>query len=247
MTARAGERALSPALVLLALGPFALGYFFAYLFRAVNAVVAPDLVRDLSLSASGLGFLTAAYLIAYAAAQLPVGIAFDRYGPRRVQALMLALAACGALLFALASNFATLVVARALIGAGCAGSLMAGFKSVAMWLPEQRRPLGNAFGHPADGAGAAGAQPRRDLRRPGVLAHRTARRDDLRQPDRHPDPVGRAVAARCRRPAARRCGAGAGVDRRRLRRRHAAHRLHRRPADAPRREPAHARSGADFW
>ena len=57
---------------------------------------------------------------------------------------MLAIAACGALLFSLASNFTTLVVARALIGAGCAGSLMAGFKSVALWLPEPRRPLGNA-------------------------------------------------------------------------------------------------------
>jgi predicted MFS family arabinose efflux permease len=144
MTARAGERALSPALVLMALGPFALGYFFAYLYRAVNAVVAPDLVRDLGLSATGLGFLTAAYLIAYAAAQLPVGVAFDRFGPRRVQAAMLAVAACGALLFALAPGFWTLVAGRALIGAGCAGSLMAGFKAVALWLPEQRRPLGNA-------------------------------------------------------------------------------------------------------
>jgi predicted MFS family arabinose efflux permease len=144
MTVRAGERALSPALVLLALGPFAFGYFFAYLYRAVNAVVAPDLVRDLSLSASGLGFLTAAYLIAYAAAQLPVGVAFDRFGPRRVQAVMLAVAACGALLFAVAPGFWTLVAGRALIGAGCAGSLMAGFKAVALWLPEPRRPLGNA-------------------------------------------------------------------------------------------------------
>ena len=157
MSVRAGERALSPALALAALGPFALGYFFAYLYRAVNAVVAPDLVRDLSLSATGLGFLTAAYLIAYAAAQLPVGVAFDRFGPRRVQATMLAVAACGALLFAAAPGFWTLVAGRALIGAGCAGSLMAGFKAVALWLPEQRRPLGNACVMATGGLGVLSA------------------------------------------------------------------------------------------
>ncbi|MFO1088336.1 MAG: MFS transporter [Hyphomicrobiales bacterium] len=144
MATHAGQRIPTPALILLALGPFALGYFFAYLYRAVNAVVAPDLVKDLALSAKGLGFLTATYLIAYSAAQLPIGVAFDRFGPRRVQATMLSVAASGALLFSVARNFETLAVARALVGAGCAGSLMAGFKAVAMWLPEPRRPLGNA-------------------------------------------------------------------------------------------------------
>jgi len=38
--------------------PFALGYFVSYLFRTVNAVIAPDLVAELGLSASDLGLLT---------------------------------------------------------------------------------------------------------------------------------------------------------------------------------------------
>ena len=49
-------------ILLLALGPFAAGYFLSYLYRAVNAVVAPDLTADLGLSAGELGLLTAAYL-----------------------------------------------------------------------------------------------------------------------------------------------------------------------------------------
>ena len=65
--------------------PYAFGYFLSYLLRNVNAVIAPDLTHELGLSAADLGFLTSAYLIGFALAQLPLGIALDRWGPRRVE------------------------------------------------------------------------------------------------------------------------------------------------------------------
>jgi len=136
---RPGVRLLAVVLV-----PFALGYFLSYLYRSVNAVTAPDLVRDLGLSASGLGFLTAAYLLAFAGFQLPLGVLLDRFGPRRVQAVLMAVTGLGALIFASAGGLWTLSAGRALIGIGCAGALMSGFKAVALWLPEERRALGNS-------------------------------------------------------------------------------------------------------
>src|SRR5258708_3362422 len=51
---------------------FAGGYLVAYLYRAVNVVVAPDLVGEFGLSASALGLVAAAYPFTYAAGQLPV-------------------------------------------------------------------------------------------------------------------------------------------------------------------------------
>jgi hypothetical protein len=36
--------------------PFAAGYLLSYLFRTVNAVISPELVRDLTLHPSSLGF-----------------------------------------------------------------------------------------------------------------------------------------------------------------------------------------------
>jgi MFS family permease len=125
--------------------PFALGYFLSYLFRAVNAVVAPDLVKEVGLSASELGLLTAAYLLAFAACQLPVGILLDRYGPRRVQAGLLVIAAGGAALFAVAQSALVLTIARALIGLGVAGSLMSGFKAVVLWVAKPRQALANSW------------------------------------------------------------------------------------------------------
>lgn len=134
-----------PMIVLLAaLVPFGLGYLLSYLFRAANAVTAPDLVRDLGLTASDLGMLTAAYLFAFALFQLPLGILLDRFGPRRVQTGLLLLAACGAALFASGQSALHLAIARAVIGMGVAGGLMASFKAVVMWVPEVRRPLANS-------------------------------------------------------------------------------------------------------
>ncbi|NOQ52071.1 MAG: MFS transporter, partial [Desulfuromonadaceae bacterium] len=109
--------------------PFGLGYFVSYLFRTVNAVIAPDLVADLGLTPADLGLLTSAYFLAFAAFQLPLGLLLDRFGPRRVESALLLFAAAGALLFARAESLLGLIVGRALIGLGVSACLMAAFKS----------------------------------------------------------------------------------------------------------------------
>src|SRR5262245_3010562 len=140
----AAAAGLSGSAVARVLAPFAVGYFLTYLLRAVNAVVAPDLVAELSLSAAELGLLTATYLGAFALFQLPLGVLLDRYGPRRVQAVLVSVAAAGCALFAIGSDVLTLTLARGMIGLGFAGGLMSGFKAVVIWIPESRRALANA-------------------------------------------------------------------------------------------------------
>jgi len=127
-----------------ALLPFALGYFMSYLFRAVNQVIAPDLIGELGLAPGELGRLTAAYLFAFTLFQLPLGILLDRFGPRRVQAALLLVAATGALLFSFAEDSWSLTFARGILGLGLSGCLMSAFKANALWLPMARVALGNA-------------------------------------------------------------------------------------------------------
>lgn len=117
---------------------FAAGYFLSYLYRTVNAVVSPELVRELGVAPGSLGLLTSAYFVAFAALQLPAGILLDRFGPRRVEAALLVVAGVGALLFALAGSAPGLVVARAFIGAGVSVCLMAPLKAIATWYPRER-------------------------------------------------------------------------------------------------------------
>ena len=123
--------------------PFAAGYYLSYLYRTINALIARDLVTDLSLSSSELGFLTSVFFLSFAAIQLPLGIWLDRYGPRRVQLLLLPVAALGALVFATSQDLVALTVGRALIGLGVAAALMAGFKALVMTFPPAQLPLFN--------------------------------------------------------------------------------------------------------
>ncbi|MEK9969603.1 MAG: MFS transporter [Ferrovibrio sp.] len=137
--------------------PFACGYFMSYLFRSVNAVIAPNLQRDLGIGAADLGTLTAAYFISFSLFQLPLGILLDRFGPRRVQAVLLLSAALGAVVFAIGSGLGHLVIGRILIGFGVAGGLMAAMKAIALWLPKERWALANGVFMTAGGLGALAA------------------------------------------------------------------------------------------
>ncbi len=123
--------------------PFAAGYYLAYLFRTINALIASRLTADLGLSAADLGMLTSVFFLSFAAIQLPLGIFLDRYGPRRVQIVLLPIAALGAALFAAADSLVALTIARGLIGIGVAGSLMSGLKAVILWFPRERLLLAN--------------------------------------------------------------------------------------------------------
>lgn len=120
--------------------PFCAGYFFSYLMRTINAVISPELTRELALSAADLGLLTSTYFFAFGLAQIPVGIGLDRFGARRVAASLLVVAGIGAILFGLGQSLTALAVARALIGLGVAACLMAGLKGFFDWFDVKFQP-----------------------------------------------------------------------------------------------------------
>jgi type IV secretory pathway TrbF-like protein/nitrate/nitrite transporter NarK len=125
--------------------PFAVGFYLSYLFRSINALIADQLTTDLALTAADLGLLTSVYFLTFAAIQLPLGIWLDRYGPRQVQSILLAVAALGAALFGSAERFLPLVLGRALMGLGFAGALVSGLKAIVLWFPKESVALVNGW------------------------------------------------------------------------------------------------------
>ncbi|RZN12361.1 MFS transporter [Bradyrhizobium genosp. SA-3] len=125
--------------------PFAAGYYLSYLFRTINALIASHLSSDTGLGTADLGLLTSVYFLVFAAAQIPIGVLLDRFGPRRVQSVLLLLAAVGAGLFAVSTDFLSLLIARAMIGLGVAAALTAGLKSIVLWFPRERVALLNGY------------------------------------------------------------------------------------------------------
>ena len=101
--------------------------------RSALGVIAPELSADLALSPAMLGAANGMFFAAILVMQLPVGIALDRLGPRLVVAGLSVIAVLGLVLQGLATDGTTLLVARALIGIGCAASFMSAVVLCARW------------------------------------------------------------------------------------------------------------------
>lgn len=111
-------------------------------FRASLAVIAPELIRDLALSPEMLGLANGGFFGALLVAQIGVGVAFDRIGPRRTVGALSILMTLGAALHAVADTGPLLVAARVVTGAGCAASFMAALVLVSAWLEPSRWSTG---------------------------------------------------------------------------------------------------------
>lgn len=103
---------------------FLLAYWLSFFYRSTNAVIADDLARDVGLGTGALGLMTSLFFVAFAAVQLPLGAALDRFGARFVTPTLLLAAVAGSLVFSQAGDVLGLAAGRALIGAGMAGVLM---------------------------------------------------------------------------------------------------------------------------
>jgi predicted MFS family arabinose efflux permease len=118
---------------------FAAGFLLSYALRSINAVIAPALVADFGLTNAELGALASAYFLSFALMQLPLGVWLDRFGSRRTNAALLAVAALGCFAFAAATSSTMLWLSRALIGIGVSGALMASLRAFRFWYPAERQ------------------------------------------------------------------------------------------------------------
>jgi MFS family permease len=124
---------------------FAFAYFFSALLRAITATLAPTLTAELQLHARDLGLLAGGFFLGFAAVQLPLGTWLDRYGPRNVILVFLAVAVAGCIAFALATNFAGLLAARILCGVGVSACLMAPLTGYRRWFAPETQLRTNSW------------------------------------------------------------------------------------------------------
>lgn len=118
--------------------PLALVNFINQASRSLMALLGPLLALEFSLSAADLGLLGAILFVAYGLMQLPVGVALDLYGPRRVQCASAALACLGFALSAVADGPFMLGAGRFLTGLGIASGLIGLIKGHTLWFPRER-------------------------------------------------------------------------------------------------------------
>ena len=103
------------------------------LHRASLSALGPDVAAELGMDPAALGRVGGAFFVALLVAQVPVGIALDRIGPRRLVAGLAVLAVAGAVLESFAMAEAQLWAARFLTGLGCAASFMSAVVLCTRW------------------------------------------------------------------------------------------------------------------
>ncbi len=115
--------------VLLAAVMFAMSQFY----RSSVAVISPDLMQEMGLSALDLSRISAAFFYAFALMQIPVGIFLDTVGPKIAMAGLTLVSVAGAVIFALGTSPAWLTFGRVLLGIGMACNFMGSLKLLTLW------------------------------------------------------------------------------------------------------------------
>ncbi len=124
---------------------FACGYFISALLRAITATLSPLLTSEFSLSAGDLGLLAGGYFLGFASMQIPLGYLLDKYGPKKIVSSFLLIAIIGTIAFALAQNFAGLLLSRILIGVGVSACLMGPLTAYRIWFADEYQQRANAW------------------------------------------------------------------------------------------------------
>ena len=132
-----GVSALS-AIAIAVVSTLGLLYVVSQFLRNSVAVIAPNLAAEVGLTPIEIGLLSSIYFLVFAAAQLPLGVALDRFGPKLCMLASIGFTVLGCAMFGLAHEAGGLVAARAMLGFGTASFLMAPIALYARWFPPER-------------------------------------------------------------------------------------------------------------
>ncbi len=120
---------------------FFIVYMIAGADRANIGVVVPFIKEDFHLSNVDIGLLASLFYITYALVQIPIGLAYSKFGIGKILSLSMILTSISTLFIGLASNVFQLKLARALLGAS-EGPINIGIISIInRWFPAKEKGL----------------------------------------------------------------------------------------------------------
>jgi EmrB/QacA subfamily drug resistance transporter len=138
--ARAGEISSRYAARWWALFALVLGVLAVGLDSTVLSVAIPTLAKDLGATQTQVQWFSNSFMLALAAAMLPMGLLGDRYGRRLVMILSLIIFGAGSAACAYATGPAFFIAARAVMGIAGAGVTVLAMSSLVVLFPSAERP-----------------------------------------------------------------------------------------------------------
>lgn len=110
-------------------------YLYEFILQVAPSVMAEPMMKTFGVTGEGFGFISAFYFYAYAPTQLPAGVLYDRYGPRKLMTFAIVLCALGSAFFASTDSIVTASLGRFLIGIGSAFSFIGVLVLISRWFP----------------------------------------------------------------------------------------------------------------
>lgn len=110
-----------------------------YLDRICISVLAPSIMRDLSLSRTDMSYVFSAFAIAYALFEIPSAWWGERIGTRRVLTRIVCWWSAFTMATGLVGGYASLLAVRFLFGAGEAGAWPNAARTFSRWIPVAER------------------------------------------------------------------------------------------------------------
>ena len=124
---------------------FAFAFFISNLLRSITATLSPVLTSEFNLTAGNLGLLAGGYFLGFTSMQIPLGFLLDKHGPRKIVSSLLIIAIVGTTSFALAQNFASLLISRVFIGIGVSACMMGPLTGYRIWFEEKYQQRANSW------------------------------------------------------------------------------------------------------
>jgi len=132
-----------------------LAYMITYMDRVVISTAAPSIQQEFGFTAITMGWIFSTFQITYALFQIPGGWLGDRFGPRRALTWIVVWWSSFTALTAMTWSAASMLVCRALFGAGEAGAFPIATRSLSRWMLPQERGFAQGVTHAGARLGGA--------------------------------------------------------------------------------------------
>lgn len=129
-------------------------YLYEFVLQVAPSVMAEPMMRTFRITAEGFGIISAFYFYAYAPMQMPAGVLFDRYGPRKLMTVALILCSIGSFFFASTESVVTAALGRLMIGTGSAFSFIGVLVLLSRWFPPKHFAILAGIAQAMSSAGA---------------------------------------------------------------------------------------------
>lgn len=126
-----------------------------YMDRIALSIAAKPIAQEFHLDAVGMGYLFSSFIWSYALFLLPMGMLIDRFGAKRLASVGIAVWSAATVLTGAATNFASLMTARLVMGGGESSSNPVGAKVIRQWFPAGERGMVTAMFNSGSYAGPA--------------------------------------------------------------------------------------------